>query len=96
MKKFLSALAIAICLAGCGGGTPTQSPAATKPSAATPAATQGPQPPTEAEINGYAQSVGISVECAKAYLASHNDHFPNSVKDLADFKASAPAAAHCG
>ena len=96
MKKFLSVLAIAISLAGCGGGSQTQSPASAKPTAAKPAATQGPQPPTEAEINGYAQSVDISVQCAKAYLATHNGQFPNSVKDLADFKASAPPDARCG
>lgn len=50
--------------------------------------------PQEGQIRDYARAVGISVTCVKAYVASHND-FPNTVKELADFRASAPPAAQC-
>ena len=95
---------VAVVLDVIGGGknipdvvaTPTR-PAATPTVAPTP--TLAPTPtidttPTEAQTAAYAQSIGLNVSCAKAYVAEHKA-FPNDLQDLASFRASAPPSAQC-
>lgn len=51
--------------------------------------------PTDNQVAGYARSVGIGFQCVRAYLNSHDNQFPHTLKDLTDFMASAPANAQC-
>lgn len=98
MKRMLAMSLTALLLAACGGADQGSS---ASPAGNPPRGSAGPTPtvdrtPTEPQIASYAQSVGITVACAKAYIAAHDSQFPSSLKDLSDFKSSAPPTAQCG
>ncbi len=62
---------------------------------ASPAGSVSGSPPTAAQITAFSRAVGINETCAKAYLTVHKDGFPQSLTNLNEFMALAPAADLC-